>query len=64
MAEIEQAAAALRRQEPRLEPERPGVEPKVELHAARSVWILIGVIWVSVASVVSCAIGAVLLWFG
>ena len=64
MAEIEQAAAALRREEPRLEPESPGFEAKAELHTARSVWILIAVIWVSVASAVSCAIGAALLLFG
>ncbi|HEY7298229.1 MAG TPA: hypothetical protein VH684_09875 [Xanthobacteraceae bacterium] len=64
MAEIEQAAAALRREEPGLEPESPGYEPKAELHTARSVWILIAVIWVSVASAVSCAIGAALLVFG
>jgi hypothetical protein len=64
MAEIEQAATALRREEPRLEPESPGFESKAELQTARSVWILIAVIWVSVASAVSCAIGAAFLLFG
>jgi hypothetical protein len=64
MAEIEQAAAALRREEPRLEPGYPGLEAKAELPNVRSVWILIAVIWISVASVVSCAIGAALLLFG
>jgi hypothetical protein len=64
MAEIEQAAAALRREEPRLEPESSDYEAKSEVHTARSVWISIAVIWVSVASAVSCAIGAALLLFG
>jgi len=64
MAEIEQAAAALKREEPRLEPQGPGLEAKAEMRTARSVWILIAVIWLSVASAVSCAIGAVLLLFG
>jgi hypothetical protein len=64
IAEIEQAAAVLKREEPRLEPQRPGPEAKAELRKARSVWILIAVIWLSVAAAVSCAIGAVLVLFG
>src|SRR5579871_3944179 len=64
IAEIEQAAAALRRAEPRLEPRLPDAPTRTELRRVRSVWILIGLIWLSAASVVSCAIGAIFLLFG
>jgi len=64
IADIQQAAAALKREEPRLEPQGLGFEAKAELRSARSVWIVIAVIWLSVASAVSCAIGAAMLLFG
>jgi hypothetical protein len=64
IAEIEQAAAALRRAEPSLEPRFPSAEAGTELRKVRSVWILIGLIWLSAASVVSCAVGAIFLLFG
>jgi hypothetical protein len=64
MAEIEQAAAALRRAEPALQPRRAELDAMPEVRGVRSVWILIALIWLSAASVVSCAIGAVLLFLG
>jgi hypothetical protein len=64
MAEIEQAAAALRRAEPTLEPRRPGLDTMPDVRSVRSVWFLIALIWLSAASVVSSAIGAVLLLLG
>jgi len=63
IAEIKQAAAALRRAEPSLEPRHPDKEAPIELRGVRSVWILIALIWLSAASVVSCAIGAIFLLF-
>jgi hypothetical protein len=64
MAEIERAAAALRRAEPTLERRGPSPSPvSLEAPAARSVWPLLGVIWLMAAAVVSCAIGAVVLFF-
>jgi hypothetical protein len=64
IAEIEQAAAALRRAEPSLErhaPEAPaGVEPRV----SNSIWPLVCIIWLMAVAVVSCAIGALVLLFG
>jgi hypothetical protein len=64
IAEIEQAAAALRRSEPSLEPRFPDSPPRTELRKVRSIWILVALIWLSAASVVSCAIGAIFLLFG
>jgi uncharacterized membrane protein len=64
IAEIEQAAAALRRAEPSLEPRLPGTPSRTELRNVRSVWFLIALIWLSAASVVSCAIGAMFFLFG
>jgi hypothetical protein len=64
MAEIEQAAAALRRAEPTLEPRRPALDAMPDVRSVRSVWLLIALIWLSAASVVSGAIGAVLLFLG
>jgi hypothetical protein len=64
MAEIERAAAALRHAEPALEPRVPGIQAGSEPHAARSIWLLVCVIWFTAAAVVSCAIGAIVLLFG
>jgi hypothetical protein len=60
MAEIEQAAAALRRAEPTLERRGPEL-PAVDAPAARSVWPLVCVIWLTALLVVSSAIGAITL---
>lgn len=57
MAEIEQAAAALRRAEPALELQTTAlvhVEPPPSSH---SVWLLVAVIWLTAVAVVSCAVG-------
>ena len=61
IAEIEQAAAVLRRTEPALEPTAPETPADFEPLVARSVWPLVCVIWLTAAMVVSCAIGAVVL---
>jgi hypothetical protein len=61
MAEIERAAAALRRAEPTLERRAPKPPAGIEAPAVRSVWPLLGVIWLTAAAVVSCAIGAIVL---
>jgi hypothetical protein len=63
MAEIERAAAALRRAEPTLERRAPSPPVSLEAPAARSVWPLLGVIWLMAAAVVAGAIGAVVLLF-
>jgi hypothetical protein len=64
IAEIERAAAALRRAEPTLErhaPEAPtGFEPRI----SHSIWPLVCVIWLTAAAVVSGAIGALVLLIG
>jgi hypothetical protein len=64
IAEIERAAAALRRAEPSLEPRLPDKRARAELRGVRSVWILIALIWLSAASVVSCTIGMIFLLLG
>jgi hypothetical protein len=64
MAEIEQAAAALRRAEPGLEPSVPGTPAGVEPRTSRSVWPLVCVIWLTAVLVVSCTIGAIVLLLG
>jgi hypothetical protein len=64
VAEIERAAAALRRAEPTLERRAPSPPVTPDAPAAGSVWPLLGVIWLMAAGVVSCAIAAVVLFFG
>jgi hypothetical protein len=64
IAEIEQAAAALRRAEPALEPRAPEIPPGIEPRVSHSVWPVVCVIWLTAAMVVSCAIGAVVLLVG
>jgi hypothetical protein len=64
MAEIERAAAALRRAEPTLERRALNPPASVEVPAARSVWPLLCVIWLMAAGVVSCTIGAIVLLLG
>jgi hypothetical protein len=62
IAEMEQAAAALRRAEPALEPRAP--EPSPEPRTSHSIWPLLCVIWLTAVLVVSCAIGAIVLLIG
>ena len=64
IAQIERAAAALRRAEPALEPMPPQASAGIEPPAARSIWPLVCVIWLTAAMVVSCAIAAVVLLVG
>jgi hypothetical protein len=64
IAEIERAAAALRRAEPTLERHTPGTPASVEAPASRSVWPLVCVIWLTAVMVVSCAIGTIVLLVG
>jgi len=54
IAEIERAARALRRAEPTLEPSRPAIETSGEVRAGRSLWLLLGLIWLTALLVVSC----------
>jgi hypothetical protein len=64
IAEIEQAAAALRRAEPTLEPRVPTPQAGSEPRTPRSIWLVVGVIWLTAVAVVSCAIGTIVLLFG
>jgi hypothetical protein len=63
IAEIERAAAALRRAEPTLEPRAPETETSPEPRPSRSIWPLVCVIWLTAVLVVSCAAGAIMLLF-
>jgi hypothetical protein len=64
IAEIERAAAALRRAEPALEPRAPDPRAGSEPRTPRSIWLVVGVIWLTAVAVVSCAIGAMVLLLG
>jgi hypothetical protein len=64
MAEIERAAAALRRAEPMLERRAPYAPATLEAPAARSVWPLLCMIWLTAVAVVSGAVGAIALLLG
>jgi hypothetical protein len=59
IAEIEQASAALKSAEPALEAWLPDAVPRSEPRKPRSVWILIGTIWLSMLLVVAGVIGAI-----
>jgi hypothetical protein len=59
IAEIEQASAVLKSAEPALEAWRPDAAPTSEPRKHRSVWILIGTIWLSMLVVVAGVIGAI-----
>jgi hypothetical protein len=63
IAEIEQAATALRRAEPTLEPRGTAREARIEA-PPRSIWFLVSVIWLTALLVVSSAIGAAVLLLG
>jgi hypothetical protein len=64
MIEIERAARALRRAEPLLEPSQPASESAVEMRGARSIWLLVSLIWLTALLVVSCGVAAVALLLG
>lgn len=70
IAEIEQASAALRRAEPALEAWMPETSAppdglvQSEPRHPRSVWFLVGGIWISTVLVVASAIGATLFLLG
>ena len=64
IAEIEQASAALRRAEPALEEWLPSAATHSEPRHPRSVWILVGGIWISTVLAVASAIGATLFLLG
>jgi hypothetical protein len=64
VADIERAAAALRRAEPGLEPRPPEPETIDETRTSHSIWPLISVIWLTAVLVVTCTIGAILLLVG
>jgi hypothetical protein len=64
IAEIERAAAALRRAEPALEPRAPDPQAGSEPRTPRSIWLVVGVIWLTAVAVVSCAIGTMVLLLG
>jgi hypothetical protein len=64
VAEIEKASAALRRSEPGLEVGLPSTDASMQARRYRSVWILIGALWISATLVVASATGAILYVFG
>ncbi len=64
IAEIEQAATALRRAEPTLEPRAPDIEVRLETRGTGSVWVLVSVIWLTALVVVSSTVGAAMLLLG
>ena len=64
IAEIERAAAALRRAEPALEPRAPEPQTGGEARTSRSIWPLVCVIWLTALAVVSCAVGTIVLLLG
>jgi hypothetical protein len=59
IAEIEQASAALKSAEPALEVLLPDAALSSEPRKQRSVWILIGTIWLSMLLVIAGVIGAI-----
>ena len=62
--EIEKASAALRRAEPALELGRLDPEPRSESKKPRSIWFLIGGIWISAMLVCAGAIRGIFYVFG
>jgi hypothetical protein len=64
VAEIEKASAVLRRSEPALEVGLASSPVRSEGRNYRSVWILIGAIWISATLVVAGATGAILYLLG
>lgn len=64
IAEIERAAAALRRAEPALEARAPDPQAGGEARPSRSIWPLVCVIWLTALAVVACAVGTIVLLLG
>jgi hypothetical protein len=64
IAEIQQASAALRRSDPTLELWRPEQTVPGETRPRRSVWILIGGIWISASLVVAGTASAIFYLLG
>src|ERR1700730_15349506 len=64
VAEIEKASAVLRRSEPALEVGLASAPVRSDGRNYRSVWILIGAIWISATLVVAGATGAILYLLG
>lgn len=64
MAEIERAARALRRAEPTLEPSPPATEASAEMRGVRSIWLLLGIIWLAALLVVACGAATLALLLG
>jgi hypothetical protein len=64
IAEIEQASAALRRAEPALEAWLPDAAAASEPRNPRSVWILVGTIWIATVLAVAGAIASILYFLG
>jgi hypothetical protein len=63
VAEIERAAAALRRTEPALEIWRPDRETGPAARSHASIWLLIGAVWVSAILLIACATSAIIYLF-
>jgi hypothetical protein len=64
VAEIEQAAAALRRSDPTLEAWTPDASACHPAPAHRSVWMLVGGLWLSASLVVAAGAGAIVFLLG
>lgn len=64
VAEIERASAALRRNDPTLEAWKPQTAGAHAMPAPRSVWVLIGGLWLSASLMVAAAAGAIIFMFG
>ncbi|MEA2938424.1 MAG: hypothetical protein QOC56_1928 [Alphaproteobacteria bacterium] len=64
IAEIEQASAALRKTEPALETWPSAIAAAKEPRRLRSVWIVVGGIWLSTILVVAGAVRAIFYLFG
>jgi hypothetical protein len=62
--EIDGAAAALRRADPALEPHAPDPQGRHAPRTRRSLWLLVGIIWLTAVAAASCAIAAFVLLFG
>jgi len=59
IADIEEACAALKSAEPALETWRPDPAPPSEPRKSRSVWLLVGTIWLSIVLVVAGVIATI-----
>ena len=64
IAEIEKAAAALRRAEPALEPWQPAPEAIGKHRNYLSIWVLIGAVWISAILLIAGTTGTIVYLFG